>query len=61
MIMAKTVLLSKDDYRQFTINVGKLTEQGYDFAHEVEYMEDGTFKIRVLEDHDYDALDEMME
>ena len=38
MIMATTVVLSKDDYRQFTINVGKLTEQGYDFAHEVEYM-----------------------
>ena len=61
MIMATTVVLSKDDYRQFTINVDKLTEQGYDFAHEVEYMDDGNFKIRVLEDHDYDALDEMME
>ena len=61
MIMATTVVLSKDDYRQFTINVDKLTEQGYDFAHEVEYTEDGTFKIRVFEDHDYDALDEMME
>ena len=45
MKMATTVVLSKD---------------GYDFAHEVEYMEDGTFKIRVFEDHDYDALDEMM-
>ena len=54
------VILSKDDYRQFTINVGKLTEQGYDFAHEVQYMEDGTINIRVLEDHDYNALDEMM-
>ena len=55
-----TVVLCKDDYRQFTINVGKLTEQGYDFAHEVEYLEDGTFKINVFGEHDYEALDEMM-
>ena len=45
-----TVVLSKDDYRQFTINVGKLTEQGYDFAHEVEYMEAETKEAKTKED-----------
>ena len=55
-----TVVLSKDDFRQFTINVDKLTEQGYDMPHEVEALDDGQFKVRVFGDHDWDALDTLM-
>ena len=57
----KTILLSKDDFRQFTVNAQVLHEQGYDLPHEVKFLEDDKFEVTVLGDHDWDALDELME
>ena len=55
-----TVVLSKDDYRDFTNNAATLQEQGYDLPHEVQYLEDEKFEVTVFGDHDWDALDELM-
>ena len=56
-----TVVLSKDDYRDFTTNAALLQEQGYDLPHEVVFKEDNTFEVTILGDHDWDALDDLME
>ena len=56
-----TVVLSKDDYRDFTTNAAILQEQGYDLPHEVQFLKDEKFEVTILGDHDWDALDEVME
>ena len=38
-----------------------LQEQGYDLPHEVQFLEDEKFEVTILGDHDWDALDEVME
>lgn len=49
--------LSKDVYREFTTNIKLLESEGYEVPYEVEYLESGEFKIRILDDHDWEALD----
>jgi len=50
-------LLSKSDYRDFTTNIEILESEGYEVPYEVEYLETDEFKIRIIGDHDWDALD----
>jgi hypothetical protein len=56
-----TVVLSKDDFRDFGHNAAILHEQGYSLPHEVVFLEDGDFQVTIIGEHDWDALDDMME
>ena len=55
--MEPTAVVSKDDYRDFTTNIKILESEGYEVPYEVEYLETDEFKIRIIGDHDWDALD----
>jgi|TARA_S200000501_G_scaffold161510_1_gene152254 predicted xylose isomerase-like sugar epimerase len=54
------VILEKDDYREFTFRVAKLTEQGYELAYEVERIsEDDTYRVTLYGEHDFEELDRL--
>ena len=52
-------ILSKEEYREFTIRVSELTEQGYDLPHTVEHLEDDTYKVILYGEHDFEELDRL--
>ena len=49
-------ILSKEEYREFTIRVSELTEQGYDLPHTVERLEDDTYKVVLYGEHDFEEV-----
>ena len=54
------VILNKEDYREFTFRVAKLTEQGYELAYEVERIsEDDTYRVTLYGEHDFEELDRL--
>ena len=58
--MASTIL-SKDDYREFTVRVDTLVSKGYELPHQVTALPDGTFEVELFGEHDLDELDRLTE
>ena len=56
-----TKILSRDQFRDFGHNASTLHEQGYNLPHEVVFKDDDTFEVTIVGEHDWDALDDMME
>ena len=56
-----TAILSKDDYREFTIKVETLVNKGYELPHQVTALPDGTFEVELLGEHNLDELDNLTE
>tara|TARA_B100000965_G_scaffold406219_1_gene444003 strand:- start:1192 stop:1377 length:186 start_codon:yes stop_codon:yes gene_type:complete len=52
-------ILSKDEYREFTIRVNELVEQGYDLPHTVTTLPEGTFEVKLHGDVDLEELDRL--
>ena len=54
------VILSRDDYREFTQKVAQLEEANYEFVHVVTHnKEEDTFTVEVHGEHDYEELDKI--
>ena len=58
MAIGKAVL-QPDDFREFNERVAILTEQGYDLPFTVELLKDGTFKVELHGEHDFEELDKL--
>ena len=57
--MKHTAILNEDDYRDFTLQVDKLSELGFKLPHTVEHLQNGKFKIDVITELDLDELDKI--
>mgnify|MGYP005716092719 CR=1 FL=1 len=54
------VVLSRDEYREFTDNVAKLQAQDYELTHLVTHnSEEDTFAVELLGEHNLEELDRM--
>tara|TARA_Y100001937_G_C6951144_1_gene254694 strand:+ start:174 stop:356 length:183 start_codon:yes stop_codon:yes gene_type:complete len=56
-----TAILSKDDYREFTIKVDTLVSKGYELPHQVTALPDGTFEVELIGEHSLEELDKLTE
>ena len=57
--MKHTAIINKDDYKDFTIQIDKLSDMGFNIPYTVEHLQNGKFKIEVTTDFDLDELDKI--